>query len=272
MSINQLNAPRPIKRIGPIVMTLVVIGLLFLISCSNPNEAQANNVPTACLKDDGTPAEPLPFPGAWAIVLNFNHSPSTTHTEVCWAERDDDQAMAINYTDGIQCQVRNNVNNVAVGNGEAAFDGDFHITCPRRSSGPTGNSQYNTFYVHAVASFPEQAGYYPLVRHSDVAVRALLQNPGGSGNWTATMLSRYDNTVFSDTESVSTLVGVNHRINSRVIGGTGTHYVNQQLLNSQTAVPPFDFDLNELIFIGGGVNPWTLSEMVIDPPGWCNNC
>ncbi|MEM8862540.1 MAG: hypothetical protein AAGD96_29885, partial [Chloroflexota bacterium] len=221
---------------------------------------EANSVPTACLKDSGEPAEPLPFPGAWAIILNFNHDPSATHTDVCWAVRDDDEAMAITYTDGIRCQIRNNVNQELVGGGEANFDGNFHITCPRRAGGPGGNNQYDSFYVHAVASFPETAGYYPLVRHSDISVRTHLKAPVGNGDWKATMLSQYGNTVFSDTENVSMLSGVNHRINSRVIGGSGTHYVNHQLLASQTNVDPFEFDLNEIMFIGGGDNPWTLSE------------
>ena len=272
MSLSNSTYKRRRSILFPAGIIAAFLVALFIASSANISVAEANGAPPACQDDNGDPVEPLPFPGAWAIILNFNHTPSPTHTTACWAIRDNTSAMNVTYTTGILCQVRNNVNNVKVGNGEANFDGNFHITCPRRGSVPNPTAVYDTFYVHAVAEFPETAGYYPLVRHSNVSVRAHLKAPVANEAWKATMISRYGDIVFSDTQDVPRLTEINHRINSTVFSGTGSHLINSQQQNSQTTVDPFTFDFTELIFIGGGDNPWTLSEMVIDPPGFCMNC
>ena len=260
---------RMLYLLAPILSLL--IGLIISATISPP--VAANSIPAACLHDDGDPVEPLPYPGAWAIILNFNHAPSTTETEACWAERTNNPANPIEYTTGMRCLVRQNTKAVSVGNGSADFDGNFHITCPRRHNALNPGTVYDTFYVRAVAEFDAIEAIYPLVTHSNVAVKTGFKGPNSAGEWTARLVSRYGVKSYEDSEQVMMAAGVPHTLISAVANGSGTHIVNQSVFDTPQAIDPFEFDYTELIFIGGGRIPWTLHEIVIDPPGLCqSNC
>lgn len=280
MALLFLNKSRRI--ISALGLTLAIItAFLFIPSGFEPvAEATGHSLTpgAGCLNDNGVPVEPLEFAGAWAIILNFNHGLSSKTTTACWAVRDNSPNMTTWYIDNIQCQLINNVNGAEAGNGKVEFDGDFHIACPKRGVSPSSSQLYNQFYVHTIAEFPTQAGTYPLVWHPDLSVSTQLVGPLTDGSWQASINSRYGSpnsqagsTSFSDSEFVSSIAGVPLGYNSRVRNGIGTHYITQEL-NTQAVVSDFEFDFTNHIRIGGGANPWTLHEIIIDPPGLCSNC
>ena len=256
-------------RIG--IFMFVGLFSLVLSACFGGNE-EANKIPAACLLDSGDPAEPLQYPGAWAIVLNFNHEPSATHTQVCWAIRDETPEMEITYIDGLRCQVRKNVNDVMVGDGQADFDGHFHIACPRRDPEIETVRRYDTFYVHAEAMFPEADADYPLVRHRNLAVRTRFEGPDSDGNWETTVRSRFGDQVLEETNLISEFPNRRRNYNSFLFEGKASHLVDREIIGPGISLDTFEFDFAELMFIGGGENSWTLYEMVIDPPGHCGDC
>ncbi|MEM7798782.1 MAG: hypothetical protein AAF633_06315 [Chloroflexota bacterium] len=221
----------------------------------------------ACIRDNGDPVEPLPFARAWSVLLTFDHAPSSTHTEACWAIRD--QNLNIWYRAGIQCDLINNVNNAQVGLSSATFDGHFHIECPKRSV--TSLMHYNAFFVHVNASIPQANGYYPVVSHPDFHVH-LKRNQTSSGGWVGSIHSTIGGVAFEHHNEASSLLTGPTAFNAVVRNGIAYHQIEQST-SKTTSINPFTVDMTQGIEIGGGDAPWTIYELIIDPPEMCAaNC
>ena len=96
---------------------------ILLITCLLPlplgtTVAYAQTVPTACRDDNGQPVQTVPVIGAWALVLNFNHAPSTSSSIGC---RIMTVALAPQqvFYELVTCTISNNTSNVQVGGGTA---------------------------------------------------------------------------------------------------------------------------------------------------------
>lgn len=258
------------KGVTLCAVMVLVVGMLLAPSGASPVLAQG--VPAACLNDAGNPVLPSVGAGvgAWLIVLNFNHAPSTTTTTGCLVK-----TTALNPQKVIRtmltCQVTNNDGQVGVGNGTAAFDGKFAIQCPGITEGPGVSHDNTNFTLWGRANFAQTNQTYALVTHTDVNLSVSVTGNASTPNnpWYASLSSRYGSTTFVNSDATVNVRGQIVPFESAVGRGTGIHKLNQTALSPETPVAPFSFHYNQPISIGGAGPQWTLHELVIDPPGGC---
>lgn len=232
-----------------------------------PSGSEQDTVPSGCKDDHGNPVEPLNGEGAWAIILNFNHPLSTTETRACLATVETmDPEKTVTYNDMFRCEIVNNVNDVAVGNGRAIFDGNFWIECPRDIHETAADVTYNKFYVHAKARFPIAEASYTLIDHSDVHMQVSYAPSDDLDKWNAMLISRYGESKFTASKEVDMIPNHRFGLQSTIYGSTGTHHINRAAIEERSAIAPFGFDFNEPIRIGGSGSEWILFNLIIDPP------
>lgn len=234
--------------------------------------ALAQGVPAACVDDAGNSIMPSVGGGvgAWLIVLNFNHAPSTTATTGCLVRTTglNPQKVARSF---ITCQLVNNQAQAAVGGGAVAFDGKFAIQCPGVNDNP-GYSQDNVnFTLWGRANFAQTNQTYAIVSHTNVSLSASVTGNVSTPNnpWYASLSSRYGSTTFVNSDTTVNVRGQIVRFESAVHRSSGTHMLNQTALTPAANIAPFSFHYNQPITIGGAGPTWTLHELVIDPPGGC---
>ena len=252
-------------------LTLLIISLLLSLPAAQGGGVESAPLPKrltpypGCIKENNNPVEPLRFPDAWALMLNFEHAGSTQSTTACWAVRD--KHLNIWYQAGIVCDVVNNTNNVLVGNGSADFDGNFHIQCPPRAG--TNYARYNSFYVQVNAEIPLQSGTFPFVTHPDFQV-SLDRSQDANGDWHGVIESAMGSTSFDAFHKDATLPTTAMLFNSVVHSGEAYHTIDGQA-SDRIKINPFQVDMTTGIEIGGGSEPWTLREIIIDPPAFCQS-
>lgn len=257
------------RKTGWLFANLIFVSITFAIG-SDVATAQTRMpqpVPLACLDDHGNPVEPLDGEGTWAVILNFNHPASTQWTRVCWAVVVSmEPEKTVQYDASFQCRIVNNINKVEIGNGQAPFDGNFRIRCPRRRPNIVP-SQYDTFIVHAKARFPQRAGSYQIFRHRDIQVDASFEPVDQSEEeWLATLTSTYNNSTFTDSEVVDMVPEHRFGLQSTVLDREATHHINRHITEKRREIERFTFDYTEPFVIGAPGDVWTLFNMIIDPP------
>ena len=148
-----------------------------------------------------------------------------------------------------------------VGNGIAPFDGRFSVSCP---GVPQGKQTLQNFTVWGRANFANANTSYSIVEHPDVALSATL-----NAGWRVTFDSRYGSSEFSSGDPATNLYGQTVSFTSAVSGLASSHSLNGSRLAPLATVSPFEFNYDQPITIGAPGQVWTLSEVIIDPPGGC---
>lgn len=253
--------PRTLLSFG---LALLLLSLTLLPPLGG-SAVYAQTLHPACLNDQGTAAIPrINQAGAEVLILNFNHSPNTLSTKGCVGVRDWNTPNLIVYH-LVDCPLVNNVNNVAVGNGTAPFDGTFWVECP---AGTLSTTYPNEFYVYAKANFPQNSikgvQWFTLMEHTNVSFKVSIDNA-----WHPTLQSRYDTTTFTNYAALANVLGMDVQLKSDLDSGIGSHRVNGMTLTpTQSAIPSFLFDGGQPIIIGksGASRPWNLHIILIDPP------
>lgn len=229
--------------------------------------AFAQSVPAPCLNDAGQPVRPPQVIGAWALGLNFNHAPSASTTIGCRIMTTALQPQKVSYT-LVTCQVSNNSRGVLVGGGAAPLDGNFWITCPNGPSIPGYGPLYDGFAVYGRAQFPVVAtpATFTFVQHQDVMFTAeVSMSSAVGGNTRIKLSSRYGSYTYQTTDTSTTGAGP-FFIASAVGASNGFHQVEQNMTPFSTPVDQFPFAFSQPIQIGQSGKPWTLYEIVVDPP------
>lgn len=253
--------PRTLLRIS---LALVLV-LLTLLPPVGGSAVYAQNLHPACLNDQGTPAVPrITLPGSEVLILNFNHALNQSVTTGCVGVRDWNTPNLILYH-LVTCPLINNVNNAAVGNGNAPFDGVFWIECP---AGTLSTTYPEDFYIYARADFPQKSvkgvQWHTLLEHANVSFKVNIDS-----NWHPTLQSRYDTTTFTNFDASTTVENSTVQLKSDLDSDNGSHRVNGALLTpTQKAIPAFTFDGGQPIIIGTSAanRPWTLHIILVDPP------
>ncbi len=238
-----------------------------LIACLLPlplrtTVAYAQNVPAACRNDNGQPVQPPQVIGAWALALNFNHAPSSSSTIGCRIMTVALSPQQVLY-DLVSCTISNNTSNVQVGGGAAPFDGNFVITCPNGPPVPGYGPLYDGFAVYGRAQFPKlnNMAAFKIVEHQDVTLTAEV-----SANARIRLTSRYGSANYQSTDTTTDVVAAPVYFGSFVGAGNGRHEVEQNIFYYGIPVEKFPFTFSQPFIIGRAQKPWTLYELVIDPP------
>ncbi|MCX6048410.1 MAG: hypothetical protein NT075_25180 [Chloroflexi bacterium] len=256
---------QPYPQIWICLHLVWVLLLTSLLPPFSPTVAFGQVTPPACLNDRGDPVAPNPAflePGwteAWVLELNFNHAPSISATTGCLGTISASNPQQVVYT-LLQCPLQNNINQVPVGNGLAAFDGNFWIECPgiqpnsypHKNGAILGRGKFNT------------PASYTLVNHPNVRIVATL-DASSSINLTST----YGSATFANLASYTNFAGKLVAFKSEVNSNVGSHAVNGRLLKPQANVPTFTFDESQPFTIGAQGQSWLLYELTVDPPGGC---
>lgn len=242
---------------------LVLLMVTVALSIVSPTAATAyaqGGPPPACLDDQGNLHRPAPAIGSWSLVLNFNHAKNANTTIGCRIATVGVNPQQLAFT-LVNCQVLNNAGGVQVGGGRAPFDGNFWIECPGAFTPPGGGPLYDNFFVFGEAKFPTPGASYTLMNHQDVSVNVQID-----GAWHVKLLSRYNTTTFDNQDNKTNVNGMKVSLQSNVVGGTGSHYVNGTQLLPTASIPDFEFDFSGPITIGRKGETWTLFQLIIDPP------
>jgi hypothetical protein len=243
----------------PLALALVFV-LSFVLSFPplDNGVALAQSAPAPCRLDNGQALRPGSL--GWAMLLNFNHAPSTTSTIGCVAALTAANPNQVNYR-LITCTVVNNLNNTPVGSGNASFDGNYWIECPAMGQGVV---VLQSFLIYGRAQFLNSNATYSLVNHQDAKFRTTID-----AAWHATLTSRYGATTFANTDSITNFLGKTAQLKSGVDGITGRHAVDQTVLQPEATITAFSFDYGKPIIVGAQGQSWVLYEILIDPPGRC---
>lgn len=240
---------------------------ILLITCLLPLPmgtavAYAQNVPAACRNDNGQPILTAPIIGAWALALNFNHAPSTSSTVGCRIMTVALSPQQATYT-LVTCTISNNTGNVQVGGGAAPFDGNFSIICPNGPPVPGYGPLYDGFGIYGRAQFPNltSVAAFQIVEHQDVALTAEV-----NASARLRLTSRYGSLTYQSTDATTNVVATPIFFGAFASGGLGRHQVEQNVFSYSTPVEQFPFTFSQPLTIGRSQQPWTLYELVIDPP------
>lgn len=261
-----MNKPSSPKRTIAHWLAALWIAMLLPTAAGTPI-AHAQNVPAACLNDAGQPVRPAPVIGAWALGLNFNHAPSASTTIGCQIMTIALQPQKVAYA-LVTCQVSNNSRGVQVGAGTAPLDGNFWITCPNGPPVPGYGPLYDGFAVYGRAQFPVLAtpASFTFVQHQDVTFTADVSTSASvTGNTRIKLTSRYGPYTYQTVDTSTTGVGP-FFLASAVGASAGRHQVEQNVTPFTTPVDQFPFTFSQPLLIGQSGKPWTLYELVVDPP------
>ena len=242
-------------------LVVLVIAALLPTALDTP-VALAQTIPAPCLNDQGQAVLPAPVLGAWALALNFNHAPSTDTTTACRITTIALQPQKVSRTI-VVCSINNNSRSVQVGAGTAPFDGNFWITCPNGPPVPGYGPLYDSFAIYGRAQFPTvtSSAAFTLVQHQDVQFKADVNT---SGNIRLT--SRYGPYSYKTVDSSTNVTAAPVFLASSVGAGAGFHQVAQNIAPFSTPVDQYPFTFSQPFLIGQSGKPWTLYELVIDPP------
>lgn len=251
------------RRVATILLASVLLAANLLLLPMNSGAVFAQGVPAACKNDAGGVVVPSAAAGvgAWLLVLNFNHAPSATTTTGCMVMTTGLNPQQVSRT-LVACQVVNNTGNVQVGSGAAPFDGNFSISCPGVTQ--QGKKTLENFTVWGRGNFAKANATYPVVQNADINVSAAI-----SPDWHVLFTSRYGSSTFSSGSGSVNLLGQDVSFTSAVAALQGAHSLNGSVLAPRTPISAFDYHFNQPITIGAAGQPWTLYEVIVDPPGGC---
>ena len=249
------------KRYLPYWLTLIFIAAL-LPTPPGGTVVLAQGVPAACLKDNGQPVQVAPVIGAWALALNFNHVPSLTSTVGCQITTIALNPQRVSYT-SVTCTINNNINNIAVGGGAAPFDGTFWVTCPNGPPVPGYGPLYDGFTIYGRAQFPSLTApaSFKIMEHPDVSLTAKV-----NANAQIKLTSRYGAYSYDVTDTSTNVVVAPIYFASAVGAGIGRHQIEATIFPFTTPVDQFPFSFASPLIFGKAQAPWTLMELVVDPP------
>lgn len=249
------------RRYLPYWLAIMVIAAL-LPTAPDHRVALAQNVPAPCLNDAGQPVRPAAVVGAWALALNFNHPPSATVTLGCRITTVSINPQQLTY-DPINCSLVNNGNGVQVGGGAAPFDGIFWLTCPNGPAVPGYGPMYNSFAIYGRAQFPSltTGANFTIMEHPDVSLNARV-NPSANIKLT----SKYGPYSYETTDTATNVTAAPFFFGAFVYAGNGQHRVASNTSPFATQVDQFPFSPAPPISFGRAQQPWTLLEIVVDPP------
>lgn len=256
-----------IKQQGRVVARILLAGVLLAASSLllplNSGTVLAQGVPDACKNDAGGAVVPNAAAGvgAWLLVLNFNHAPSAATTTGCMVMTTGLNPQQVSRT-LVACQIVNNTGNVQVGSGAAPFDGNLSINCPGVTQ--QGKKTLENFTVWGRGNFAKPNAIYSIAQNADFNVSAAI-----SPDWHVLFTSRYGPSTFSSGSGSANLLGQDVSFTSAVNALQGGHSLNGTLLPPRTPISPFDYHFNQPILIGAAGQPWTLYEIIVDPPGGC---
>lgn len=256
-----MNRASSLQRSIAYWLIVLVIAALLPTSLDTP-VALAQTIPAPCLNDQGQAVLPAPVLGAWALALNFNHAPSTSTTTACRIMTTALQPHKVSRTI-VVCSITNNSRSVQVGAGIAPLDGNFWITCPNGPPVPGYGPLYDSFAIYGRAQFPTlaSAAAFTLVQHQDVQFTAEVNT---SGN--VRLSSRYTPHTYKTVDSSTNVTAAPVFLASSVGVSGGFHQVAQNIAPFSTQVENFPFTFSQPFIIGQSNQPWTLYELVIDPP------
>jgi hypothetical protein len=251
------------RRVVTILLAAVVLAANMLLLPVNPGTVFAQGVPDACKNDAGGAVVPNAAAGvgAWLLVLNFNHAPSATTTTGCMVMTTGLNPQQVSRT-LIACQIVNNTGSVQVGSGAAAFDGNFSINCPGVTQ--QGKKTLENFTVWGRGNFAKRSANYPIVQSADIKASAAI-----SPDWHVQFTSRYGSSTFTSADGVTNLMGRDVSFASAVAALQGIHSLNGSVLAPRPPISAFDYHFDQPITIGAAGQPWTLYEVIVDPPGGC---
>jgi hypothetical protein len=265
--VNTNDLRSTVKQHGKGVVRILLAGVL-LAACTlllplNTGAVFAQGVPDACKNDAGSAVVPNAAAGvgAWLLVLNFNHAPSATTTTGCMVMTTGLNPQQVSRT-LVPCQIVNNTGKVQVGSGSAPFDGSFSINCPGVTQ--QGKKTLENFTVWGRGNFAKPNATYPVVQNADISVSAAI-----SPDWHVLFTSRYGSSTFSSGSGSANLLGQDVSFMSAVNALQGSHSLNGNQLPPRTTIVPFDYHFDQPIMIGAAGQPWTLYEIIVDPPGGC---
>lgn len=260
MQENYLPQNRRATGVSLWMASLIVLTMLLLPS--NASTGFAQNIHPACLNDAGVAVIPRAGAGVggWLFILNFNHSLSASNTLGCLVETTGTNPQTVKRTLH-QCAIINNADGIQVGSGVSSFDGKFSIQCAGFTK---GKQKLKTFSIWGRAEFMNKNVSYSILQHTDVEFIAALNN-----SWHVNFTSRYGSDIFSSGHPNADLMGKEVEFMSELRGGDGSHWLDRVQLNPITKVNSFDYHNSQPITIGAGGSVWTLSELIIDPPGGC---
>ncbi len=242
---------------------LLALGLLttfclhpLVVQRAFPTAQAQSSTPTECVDDSGQPVLPRAT-HYWALVLNFNHAPSSEMTVGCIVTYENDGRLLRHQI--IDCPLKNNRHAVKVGNGAAPFDSFFWIECePPKTAAPSAN-----FYIEATATFPTIA-HYPIIDHPSVKFDALVDV-----DWRVTLTSHYGRESFQQTDRATSVRYRDVVLVSNVAEQRGLHFVDGTRLGPPIPIGKFVFDDSQPLQIGKGSPKWLLHELIVDPRGIC---
>jgi hypothetical protein len=243
-------------------LAAVLLAAGTLLLPANAGAVMAQGVPNACRNDAGVAVVPRASAGvgAWLLILNFNHAPSAAATAGCLVMTTAVNPQQVSRT-LVPCQIANNVGGAQVGNGAAPFDGNFSVVCPGVNQ---GKQTLENFSIWGRAIFANAGATYPIVQHQDVAF-----NTSVSAGWNVLFNSRYGASTFASGDPVTNISGQVVNFLSNVAALTGSHSLNNAQLAPRTTIAPFEYHFAQPLTIGAPGLPWTLLEVIVDPPGNC---
>lgn len=252
--------PKSTKAKGISLWMAVLIVLTVVLLPSSASVSLAQGVHPSCLNDAGLAVTPKAGVGAWLFILNFNHAPNATNTLGCLVETTAVSPQVVKRT-LVQCAIVNNVAGVQVGSGVSPFDGNYTVNCPGLSQ---GKQKLKNFMIWGHAAFANSSAHYPIVTHADVEFSADLDK-----FWHVNFSSRYGGSSFSSGHPTANLSGKIVEFTSEMNKLTGAHWLENVKLSPTPTLSGFDYHNDQPIIIGAAGSVWTLSEIIIDPPGGC---
>lgn len=254
--------PRNLKLDCASVWVAVMLVLTTLLLPGQAATAFAQGVHPACKNDAGTAVIPSAGAGigAWMLVLNFNHSPSTTTTTGCLIKTIALGPQKVSRT-LVNCLIMNNQGSTQVGSGSAPFDGKFSVNCPGITA---GKRKLENFTVWGQANFGSNNADYSILQHTNVTFTAEIDV-----DWHIDFSSQYGSNIFDSGNRTFNLLGQTVSFMSALRAGVGSHSLNSVDLGPLNSVPAFEFNYDQPFVIGAAGQVWTLHELIIDPPGGC---
>jgi hypothetical protein len=102
---------------------------------------------------------------------------------------------------------------------------------------------------------------FKIVEHQDVTLTAEV-----NANARIRLTSRYGSASYQSTDSTTDVVAAPVYFGSFVGAGSGRHEVEQNVFYYGIPIEKFPFTFSQPFIIGRSQKPWTLHELVIDPP------
>lgn len=233
---------------------LALLSVLPVYADSGSENKQYN----ACALDKGSPG--LFTDKGWAVILNFNHTPSSNSTVACLMfVQDGDHKVKSRL---LNCPIISNGKSMPnVGDGSAKFDGNFYIECDLDTT--TLNLPANaTYWIAANVKLPKTGTYLLANYNNEVVFTATAEK---NNQWQ--LNSQWWSAKFSDKAKLklddrATLI-------SAVSPKGGNHYVNYKPVGNYTSVTLKPVASKGKLRVGGMDQSFVMTQLIFDPSITC---